>query len=75
MKRADEHLTCSAAGCLAQNLQWRRAATRKTVPTKKAPIAADHRNGTATGKAIQVCLMSVRYDQYPEDREADSFTE
>ena len=38
VKRTDWHLTGSAAGCLAQNLQWRQAAARKTVPTKKAPM-------------------------------------
>ena len=28
--------------------------------------AADHRNGTATGETIQICLIPVHYDQYPK---------
>jgi hypothetical protein len=27
------------------------------------------------GETIQVCLMPVRYDQYPEDQEADRFAD
>jgi hypothetical protein len=34
VNRADWRLTGSAAARLAQNLQWRHAAYRKTVPTK-----------------------------------------
>ena len=37
--------------------------------------AADHRNGTATGKTIRLCLMAVHYDQYPEDPETDTFAD
>ena len=36
VKRADVRLSGSLATCLAQNLQWRQAATRKIVPTKRA---------------------------------------
>jgi hypothetical protein len=38
VKRTDRRLTRSIAGWLAQNLQWKQAAPRKTVPTKKAPM-------------------------------------
>jgi len=34
---------------------------------------ADHCNGTATAKTVQVCLMPVYDDQYPNDQEADCF--
>jgi hypothetical protein len=37
--------------------------------------AADYCDGTAAGKAVQLCLMPVHYDQYPEDREAYSFAD
>ena len=35
--------------------------------------AADDCNGAATRKTVQVSLMPVHYDQYPQDREADRF--
>jgi hypothetical protein len=35
---------------------------------QKSTNATDHRNGTAPGETIQVCLMPVHYDQYPKDR-------
>jgi hypothetical protein len=38
VKRADWRLTDNAAGCLAQNLQWRQPATKKAVPTNIAPM-------------------------------------
>ena len=38
VKRTDWRLTGSVAGWLAQNLQWKQAAPRKTVPTKKAAM-------------------------------------
>ena len=38
---------------------------------KNSADAADYCNGTATGETIQVCLIPVHYDQYPEDRETD----
>jgi hypothetical protein len=37
-RRADWRQTASAAECLAQNLQWQKAAARKAVPSKIAPI-------------------------------------
>jgi len=37
--------------------------------------AADYCDGTATGKTIQVCLMSVYDYQYPKDQEADRFAD
>ena len=40
---------------------------------KNSADAADHRNVTATGKTVQVCLMPVHDDQYPKDRETDDF--
>jgi hypothetical protein len=40
---------------------------------QKGTEAADDCNRTASGKTIQVCLMPVRYDQYPEDQESDRF--
>jgi hypothetical protein len=38
VKRTDCCLTGSVAGWLAQNLQWKQAAPRKTVATKTAPM-------------------------------------
>jgi hypothetical protein len=37
---------------------------------KNSTDAAYHCDGTAAGKTIRVCLMPVRYDQYPKDQEA-----
>jgi hypothetical protein len=34
--------------------------------------AVDHRNGTATGETIQICLIPVHHDQYPKDPEAEN---
>jgi hypothetical protein len=45
------------------------------VLTKSALIPPDRGNGTAIGKTIQVRLMPVHDDQYPEDRKSDSFAE
>jgi hypothetical protein len=42
---------------------------------KNCADAADYRNDTAIGKTIQLCLMPVHYDQYPEDQEADRFAD
>ena len=42
---------------------------------KNSGDAADYCDGTATGKTIQVCLVPVRYDQYPKDQEADRFAD
>ena len=37
--------------------------------------AADDCNGAATRKTLQVGLMPVHYNQYPQDREADRFAD
>jgi hypothetical protein len=42
---------------------------------KNSADAADHRNGTATAKTVQICLMPVRCDQYPKDQEAHRFAD
>jgi hypothetical protein len=42
---------------------------------KNSADAADHRNGTATAKTVQVCLMPAHYDQYPKDQEAHRFAD
>jgi hypothetical protein len=52
----------------AHHLQWRQAATRKA--TKKAD-APERCKGPAARSIIQVRLVLVHYDQYPEDREAE----
>jgi len=35
------------------------AAIRKTAETKRALMPADHRNGTAAGETVQLCLRPV----------------
>jgi hypothetical protein len=32
---------------------------------------AYHRSAVAAGEIAQICLMSVHYDQHPDDREAN----
>ena len=42
---------------------------------QKGADTTDYRKGAAPRETIQVCLISVHYDQYPEDREADCFAD
>jgi hypothetical protein len=74
VKRAERRLTSSSAECLAQNLQWRQAATRKTVATRTALMpptiaTARHRQDHSD---LPDCGS---YDQYPKDPEADRFAD
>jgi hypothetical protein len=42
------------------------------MPTKIALDAPGCGNGALAGEAIQVCLISVHYNQHPDDREAEA---
>jgi hypothetical protein len=61
----------------AQQNVWRRTSNeenrRQGKPcSQKCADPTGRRNETVAGETIRVCLMSVHYDQHPEDREAET---